>query len=293
MAPNIDEVWSQGSEERLITTGLGSINVRIGGREDGPAMVFWPSLLMTGSMWRHQYQHYAPTHRVVLVDAPGIGRSTPLSGTITLKQSADCLVEVLDALGIDKCVFVGNSWGSILAGVFAAQRPERLFGAVAANGTASAASVIDKIKLTPLIALLGLHATTPRWFVAVTQSSFAGKTAQKGKPDFLNILRCVLDENPKSMALQMRSILLGRDDTHAQLRAIDNVPVLVIAGEEDRQFSVATEKDVASAIRGSRLVVLPGTGHLSALESPDLFNNAVDDFLTEIRTDGSGPKHTS
>jgi 3-oxoadipate enol-lactonase len=286
MASKIDEDWSHGSEERLITTALGSINVRIGGREDAPAMVFWPSLLMTGSMWRYQYQHYAPTHRVVLVDAPGIGRSTPLTGTITLKQSADCLVEVLDALGIDKCFFVGNSWGSIVAGVFAAQHPERLFGSVAANGTASAASAMDKIKLTPLIALLGLHSTTPRWFVAVTQSSFAGKTAQKNKPDFLDLLRCVLDENPRSMALQMRSILLRRDDTHAQLRAIDNVPVLVIAGEEDRQFSVATEQDVARAIRGSRFVVLPGTGHLSALESPELFNKVLDDFLEEIGTDG-------
>ncbi|OBK34909.1 hypothetical protein A5658_09930 [Mycobacterium sp. 1245111.1] len=286
MASNIDEDWSHGSEERLIATALGSINVRIGGREDGPAMVFWPSLLMTGSMWRYQYQHYAPTHRVVLIDPPGIGRSTPLTETITLNQSADCLVEVLDALGIDKCLFVGNSWGAILAGVFAAQHPERLLGSVAANGTASAASAIDKIKLAPLIALLRLHATTPRWFVAVTQSSFAGKTAQKSKPQFLSVLRCVLDENPKSMARQMRSILTGRVDTHAHLRAIDNVPVLVIAGAEDRQFSVATAQDVASAIRGSRLVVLPGTGHLSALESPDLFNNAVDDFLEEIRTHG-------
>ena len=125
-------------------------------------MVFWPSLLMTGSMWRYQYQHYAPTHRVVLIDAPGIGKSTPLTETITLKQSTDCLVEVLDALNIDKCFFVGNSWGAILAGVFAAQHPERLFGAVAANGTASAASAIDKIKLTPLIGILGLYATTPR-----------------------------------------------------------------------------------------------------------------------------------
>lgn len=249
-------------------------------------MVLWPSLLMTGSMWRYQYQHYSPAHRLVLVDPPGIGRSTPLTETIMLKQSVDCLVEVLDALGIDKCVFVGNSWGSILAGVFAAQHPERLFGSVAANGTASAASTIDKIKLAPLIALLELHATTPRWFVAVTQSSFAGKTARKSERHFLDLLRCVLDENPKSMALQMRSILLGRDDTHPQLRAIDNVPVLVIAGEEDRQFSVATGRDVASAIRGSRFVVLPGTGHLSALESPGLFNDAVDDFLKGICTDG-------
>jgi 3-oxoadipate enol-lactonase len=278
-----DEQWSRGSTEQLISTTLGSINIRIGGRNDGPTMVFWPSLVMNGSMWRHQYEHYSPTHRVILIDPPGIGKSDRLTTTITLQQCSDCLLEILDVLGIDRCVLVGNSWGSILAGVFAAEHPQRLIGAVAANGTASATTLLDKLKLGPLIGLLGLHPRTPRWFAAVTQSTFAGRTAQTSKPAFLESLRCVLGEDPKSIAWQMRSILLRRPDTHRQLSAINNVPVLVMAGEEDRQFPVLTEKDVAATIPGSTFVVLPKTGHLSALESPELFNKAVDDFLHQIR----------
>lgn len=282
MAAPADHTWSRDSTEQLVSTDLGAVNVRTGGRNDGPAMVFWPSLVMNGTMWRHQYERYSPSHRVILLDPPGIGKSDPLRHTITLQQCSDCLLHVLDALDVDECVLVGNSWGAILVGVFAAEHPERLTAAVAANGTASATTILDRLKLGPLIGLLGLHTTTPQWFAAVTRSTFASNTAQSTNPAFLDSLRCVLQEDPKSIARQMHSILLRRPDTHAWLRAISNVPVLVIAGEEDRQFSIATEKDVAATIPGSTFVVLPRTGHLSALESPALFNAAVDDFLRQL-----------
>jgi 3-oxoadipate enol-lactonase len=285
MTSTTDHDWARGSQERSISTVLGTINVRTGGRDDGPAMVFWPSLVMTGSMFRNQYEHYAPTHRVILVDPPGIGKSASLRHTITLDQCSDCLLDILDALGVDTCVLVGNSWGAIVAGVFAARHPQRVSAAIAANGTASAATALEKAPLRPMLALLGLYTRTPAWFASLTRSTFAGRTARKTNRDFLNQLRCVLDEDPKSIAMQMKSVLLGRDDTHALLRSIHAVPVLVIAGEEDRQFSLATVQDVADTIPESAFVVLPATGHLSALESPELFNAALDEFLERTSSD--------
>ena len=133
--------------------------------------------------------------------------------------------------------------------------------------------------MTPLIALIGLQKRVPKWLIAAAQSNFGGKTAEKTKPAFLEFFRVILPENPKSIAFQMKSILLGRGDTRALLGTIKNVPVLVLAGEEDRQFSVATLKIFAEAIPGSTLVMLPKTAHLSPRESPELFNNAVDSFL--------------
>ncbi|WP_449487813.1 alpha/beta fold hydrolase, partial [Streptomyces purpurascens] len=122
--------WPEGVTEKLIPTSLGLINVRVGGRSDGPAMVCWPSLMMDGTMWQYQYEHFAPTHRVVLIDSPGHGKSDALRKIIDLKDCSDALVEILDALGIDKCVLVGNSWGGMLAGVFPAHYPQRTAAAV-------------------------------------------------------------------------------------------------------------------------------------------------------------------
>lgn len=281
MRADIDD-WAHDSVHDTIPTALGDVHIRIGGRANGTPMVFWHSLLTTGSMWRYQYEHYAPTHRIVLIDAPGSGASAALRSTVTLEQCSDCLLTILNTLAIGRCILIGNSWGAILASVFAAWHPERLIAVVAANGTASAATIVDKVVMVPVVTLLGAHNTAPKWLVRFAQFGLAGKTAKRSKPDFLDSFRSVLHEDPKSVALQMKSILLSRIDTHRALQTITQVPVLVIAGDEDQQFPVKVAKDFAVAIPGSTLVELPCTGHLSARESPELFNSAVDDFLQRL-----------
>lgn len=47
-------------------------------------------------MWRYQYEHFAPTHHIVLIDSPGHDKSDALRTIIDLKDCADVLVEILD-----------------------------------------------------------------------------------------------------------------------------------------------------------------------------------------------------
>jgi pimeloyl-ACP methyl ester carboxylesterase len=75
--------------------------------------------------------------------------------------------------------------------------------------------------------------------------------------------------------------MAARVDSFDVLRALD-VPTLVIVGEEDGLTPVAESEAIAGAVPGARLVVLPRTGHLSALEDADGFNAAVRDFLAEL-----------
>lgn len=60
-----------------IATVLGGIHVTVTGA--GPAMVCWPSLLMTGEMWQAQAAHFAARYQVVLVDPLGQGGSDKLT----------------------------------------------------------------------------------------------------------------------------------------------------------------------------------------------------------------------
>ena len=80
----------------------------------------------------------SPTdHRVVLVDPPGHGDSERLTRAFTFDECAQCIVDVLDGLGIDRAHFVGNSWGGMIGGTFAATHPDRVGRAVLMNCTAS------------------------------------------------------------------------------------------------------------------------------------------------------------
>ena len=54
-------------------TRFGRVSVRSGGDPRGPAMVFWPSLMLDASMWSYQFAHYAPDYAILLIDPPGVG----------------------------------------------------------------------------------------------------------------------------------------------------------------------------------------------------------------------------
>jgi 3-oxoadipate enol-lactonase len=94
----------------LIDTVLGSVRVQV--RGSGEAMMFWPSLLMTGDMWAGQADHFGTDHRVILVDPPGFGESQKLTAPFTFEDCARCIVDILDGLGVQRTHFVGNSWAA-------------------------------------------------------------------------------------------------------------------------------------------------------------------------------------
>ncbi|MFE9062971.1 alpha/beta fold hydrolase [Streptomyces violaceusniger] len=274
--------WLEGTAEKLIPTSLGLVNVRVGGRSDGPAMVFWPSLMMDGTMWQHQYEHFAPAHRVVLIDSPGHGKSDALRKIIDLEDCSDALVEILDALDIDKCVLVGNSWGGMLAGVFPAYHPRRTAAAIGINCTASLPTMFESIWATALSTFLSLHAKMPPLAAKAARGAFAGPTAEATNPEFVEFTKFVLRDDPKSVAWALRSILIGRKDEHRRLNTIKDVPVLIIAGEEDSQFPVHVVRKMADAIEGSTFRVLQHTAHLAARENPQGVNAEIDAFLADL-----------
>lgn len=275
--------WPEGITEKLIPTALGLINVREGGRADGPVMVCWPSLMMDGTMWRYQYEHFAPAYRMVLIDNPGHGKSEALRKIIDLKDCADALVEILDTLGVDKCVLVGNSWGGMLAGVFPAYYPERTAATVGINATASLPTTFESVWATALATYLSLHARMPALAAKAARAAFAGPTAEQSNPEFLEFTDSVLGDDPKSVAWALRSILIGRKDEHRRLATIPaDIPVLIIAGEEDSQFPVHVVRKMADAIKGSTFRVLLHTGHLAARENPEGVNAEIDAFLADL-----------
>jgi len=142
------EAWSTNTERRMVPTDFGDIAVRVGGDEHKPAMVFWPSLLLDASMWAYQFRHFASDYHIVLVDPPGICKSAPLRRVISVDQSVTCLIQILDFLQIERCIVVGNSWGSLIAAVLAAKFPQRLLAAVITNGTAAPATPEIKAQMT-------------------------------------------------------------------------------------------------------------------------------------------------
>src|SRR6478736_7626855 len=161
-------------ELRQVDTVLGRVHVRISGT--GEAMMFWPSLLMTGDMWAAQADHFGTEHQVILVDPPGFGESQKLTEPFTFEDCARCIVDILDGLGLQRTHFVGNSWGGMVGGTFAATYPDRIGSAVLMNCTASPAGKRQKIEYCFLLRMAGLMGGIRPPLTRSVLKAFLGRT---------------------------------------------------------------------------------------------------------------------
>jgi pimeloyl-ACP methyl ester carboxylesterase len=74
------------------------------------------------------------------------------------------------------------------------------------------------------------------------------------------------------------------EDITAEVSSI-KVPVVVIAGELDQVDQPATlQSELLPRIAGARMLVLPGTGHLSPLENPAAVAAAIRQFMEQLGT---------
>jgi 3-oxoadipate enol-lactonase len=67
----------------------------------------------------------------------------------------------------------------------------------------------------------------------------------------------------------------------AELTGIQ-VPTLILGGELDKGAPVDVLAETAAKIPGAKHVVIPGAGHITALESPEVFQRALDEFLVSL-----------
>lgn len=260
-----------------VDTPLGTMRVQTCG--EGDAVMFWPSLLMTGDMWAAQAEHFADRCRVILVDPPGHGQSEKLTAMFDFADCVACIVAILDALGEQRAHFVGNSWGGMIGGTFAATHPDRIGSAVLMNCTASAAGARQKFEYGLLLQMAKLLGGVRPPLTRSVLKAFLGPTTFHTRPDVVTFVRrTVRAVDIQSGSWAVRSVVPARPDQRSLFAKI-TTPVLVVAGAEDATFPVPETLAMADAIPKSAVAVLDGVAHLAGLENPPLVNKLIDEFV--------------
>lgn len=260
-----------------IPTRLGRLRVTVEG--DGETVLFWPSLLMDRRLWDPQVAALSGSFRTVAIDPPGHGESEHLDRTFTLAECADVVVELLDHLGAERAHLVGNSWGAMTGGAFAALHPDRVGRAVLLNGTGSAAPRRQRLEYAVLTTTARILGGIRGPLVRPVVDAFLGPTSRRDRPDVVRtVVEVARANHVPSTVNAIRSVVSLRPDQHRLFGTI-RCPVLVVAGREDATFPLPEVTAMAGAIPGSELVVLDDAAHLAALEVPDRVNTLVADFL--------------
>lgn len=97
-------------------------------------------------------------------------------------------------------------------------------------------------------------------------------------PERLELLNAMADDLGAAV-FETQTRALANRRSYADLLAQVECPTLIMVGEEDSVCPPALHRDMAAAIRGSRLEILPACGHLIALEKPDAISAALLDLI--------------
>lgn len=99
-----------------------------------------------------------------------------------------------------------------------------------------------------------------------------------GDTDLEAVVRRMADKTGPGRFIRQQRAVMGRPDFLPGLAAI-RCPTLVLVGEDDAITPRFMSEDMADAIAGAELVVVPDCGHLSTLERPQAVNAALEAWL--------------
>ncbi len=263
----------------LIDTRCGRLFVDV--RGEGPAICLWHSLLCDGGMWDQVVLALEGRYRVVNIDAPGHGRSAPTKHAYTMDDSVDAALEVLGQLGIERCVWIGLSWGGMVGMRIALRAPSLLAGLVLFD-TSTHAESRRKLPSYLILSAIARRIGTVPILLDRMEPIFFSRATRASRPELVLTFRERLSAmDPRSVGHAVDAVIFGRKDLRPRLPEI-RVPTLVVCGADDVATPVDRSRTIADAIPGATLELIGGAGHLSAWERPSEANHLIAAFLKRI-----------
>jgi len=233
---------------------------------------------LNADMWRPQLAHVPSGWRMVAPDLLGFGLSPrpPGAPPPTIDEVAGDLDALMYALEIRAAVIAGLSMGGYVAFALFRRAPQRFTGMVLADTKAQADTQEGREgrrKMIDLVREGGARAVADQML-----PKLLGPTSHDSRPEVALAVRQMIEAAPVSAIADASRAMMGRPDSIPDLAAA-RCPGLVIVGAEDAITPATDAAVMHRAIAGSRMVVLPGVGHLSSLEAPDAFSSALSGFL--------------
>lgn len=251
-------------------------------RGDGPAIVFLHGHPFSRAMWAGQLESLSDEFRVVAPDLPGYGESPPVADTLPMRGFADAVVELLDALGIERATVVGLSMGGLVAMELGLAHPDRVEGLVLAATTA--APLTEEEATRRRTAAADIEANGMLGHAVEMLPKLFGPAASRDPTITVPIVTTMLRTGPAGAAAALRG-RAERPDYERLLRYL-LPPALVIAGDSDAFSTKEVTDQLVAALPRPEVLILEGVGHLPNLEAPSQFNAAVRAFVR--RVSGSG-----
>jgi pimeloyl-ACP methyl ester carboxylesterase len=233
--------------------------------------------------WRRVIPELASTHRVVALDQFGFGWTERPTDPALYGSGGQLalVVAVMDALGLERAVVMGHSWGGGLALRLAAAHPERISKLILVAATDPRRSGGRRAgRMRQLLARAALRTVLLREGTIRSHLQRSVYDPEVVDEDMVRGYLARLRVEGAGRALSGLSALPATTPPPVVLEHLD-LPVLLVWGAEDRAVPPAVGERLEAAIPGARRVILERCGHLPMDEAPEEFLTVVRPFLAE------------
>jgi len=262
--------------QRLTVNGV-SLAVEVHGK--GPAVLFVHGYPLDRTLWTAQLSAL-DGYRVIAPDLRGLGLSDAPDLGYSMPTYADDLAALLEALQVDEVVLVGLSMGGYVAFEFLRRHRERVRALVLLDTRADADAPDARRARDQQLSMareLGAAAIAEQMLPRLLAPGAAQRI-----PQVVERVRGMMLAAPVAGIAGAIAAMRDRSDAAALLATLDDLPTMVVVGEEDAITPVDLARAMASTIPGARLEVIAGAGHLPPLETPAAVNAVLLDFLKSL-----------
>jgi pimeloyl-ACP methyl ester carboxylesterase len=225
--------------------------------------------------WLLQFDALAEDFTVVAWDAPGSGGSFDPTDDFGLEGYADSLAAFIRTLGLDTPHVMGLSFGSALALELFRRHPALVRSLVLLSAYAGWAGSLGgeeaerRRRWGQSVADLPPHEVAADFAATLFTQEVPPTIAQP-------YIEVMTDFRPAGVRAMANA--LADADLRGVLPSVD-VPTLLVHGDADQRAPLSVAEELHARIPGSKLVVIPGSGHMVTLEAPERVNDEVRSFL--------------
>ncbi len=240
---------------------------------EGPPLILFHSLLSDRASFERIVPKLSECFRVIVPELPGFGQSAPANGGLAAvaTRMADA---VRDGAGGEDAIVLGNGYGGFVALQMAIDHPKTATKLVLADcGAAFSEPGRQAFRnMAAASAAKGLSVITD-----VAMRRLFAADFQEKNPDLMRDRREAFLRTDADVFQEACNALAGLD-LRPRLSQV-KVPVLVLVGEHDEATPPPMSHELAAGLPDARLTVLAGCAHVPQLQSPELFLNAIEEFL--------------
>jgi 3-oxoadipate enol-lactonase len=249
------------------------LNVSVEGRDGGPTLMLSNSLGSTMQMWEPQMRALTQVFRVIRYDHRGHGKSGVPPGPYSMERIGRDVLAILDDLNIEKVHWCGLSMGGMVGQWLGANAPQRFGKIILANTACYYADPTNWHNRIKAVKEGGIKAVA-----ATVIATWLSADFRERQPQIAANLKAMLLASPVQGYLACCEALSTLDQRELLPRI--KSPTLVIAGRHDMATPIAAGELIRSQIPGASLTILDAA-HISNVEQPDAFTDAVIGFLTQ------------